>query len=182
MMKVTSWTACCPGGGGEVSERGGFPGLDGVQMGEALSRGEGGDGAGSEQRGAEVEAACDEAVEIAVVVVLVADYERVELAEGGDVGGEWFALVVGGGLGEPGVGEDAYVADLDELAGVRDAGDGQGCGHEGSSSSGWTWVLGWSYQVPSSVMAPSSSSGVSSWGRWPVRGSTVNADIAMAWA
>ena len=73
MTKVTSWTPCLPGvgGHGEVADRGGFPGFDDADVAETLVPRDGRDRAGADQRGVEVEAAGDEGVEVAVVVVLV---------------------------------------------------------------------------------------------------------------
>jgi hypothetical protein len=52
-----------------------------VQVGEAFGRSEGGDGAGAEQRGGRVDSVRDEGFEIAVVVVLVADEQRVDVTQ-----------------------------------------------------------------------------------------------------
>jgi hypothetical protein len=61
-----------------------------------------------------------ESIEVAVVVVLVADHDRVQVRQLLRLEGDRLALVVEGALGEPGVGEHGHAADLDQVAAVGD--------------------------------------------------------------
>jgi hypothetical protein len=69
-------------------------------------------------------------VEVAVVVVVVADDDRAEPREVGGAGdAARLALVVEGALREPGVGEERRLVEAEEDRGVHDALEGDG--HEG---------------------------------------------------
>jgi hypothetical protein len=68
--------------------------------------------------------------------MLVADHNGVDPAQVCDGRGDRLTVVVGRGLGEPRVGQDAGPADLDQLAGVADPGHRQGGAHDGFSLPG----------------------------------------------
>jgi hypothetical protein len=64
-----------------------------------------------------------ERLQVAVVVVLVADQHAVKPGKVGNADGDRLALVVAGPGAEPRVGQEGAPADLDQVAAVGDAGD-----------------------------------------------------------
>src|SRR5580693_3253091 len=82
------------------------------------------------RKGTSLSGVAAEGVEVAVVVVLVADHDGVQVRQLLRLEGDRLARVVQGPLGEPGVGEHGQAADLDQVAAVGDPGDGERLGHD----------------------------------------------------
>src|SRR5215470_10081856 len=116
----------------EVAGRGGLPRLDGADVAKPLAPRDGRHGTRPDQRDPEADAPAGQGVEIAVVVMLMADHDGVDAAQGLDGRGDRLTLVIGRSLGEPRVRQDPGPADLDQLAGMADPRHVQGGAHDGS--------------------------------------------------
>jgi hypothetical protein len=71
-----------------------------------------------------------EGFEVAVIVVLVADHDRVQVRQCLRLEGDRLARVVERLLAEPGVGEHGQAAELDQVAAVGDPGDDERLAHD----------------------------------------------------
>src|SRR6202035_5141774 len=103
------------GGGGDGDAAGVrlLPRGEGSDVGEAVLAGRFDDGFRDEQRDGLV-AVGGECLQVAMVVVLVADQDAVQPGQVGDGEGDRFALVVAGPGAEPGVGQEGAPAYLDQ--------------------------------------------------------------------
>jgi hypothetical protein len=117
------------GGDGDIADPGVLPGFQYPDVGEAVVFGLGGDRLRHDDRNARV-AIPGERVQVAVVVVLVGDDHAVEPGQPLHREGHRLTRVVGGGHGEPRVGEQPQAGDLEEVAAVPDSCHVQVCHRE----------------------------------------------------
>ena len=145
------------GGDGDVADLSVLPGFQHPDVGEAVVARLDGDRRWHHDRNAWF-AVAGQRVQVAVIVVLVGNDHAVELRQLLHREGYRLAGVVGGGHGEPRVGEQPLAGDLYEVAAVPDPGHVKVGHHRFSCRRD---VYAW----PRSQMSPSSSSGASTCGR-----------------
>jgi predicted RNA-binding Zn ribbon-like protein len=175
-------------GNGHIADLGVLPRIERGDVGESVPVRQAEDGRRNDHRNALVPER-SESVQVAVIVVGVADEHAVQVRQVGDADRDRFALVVGGFGAEPGVGQERTSADLDEMAAISDASvtairamaavllvnDRKQAVRACHRAAG-------PLAIPLSQIARRTWSGVSCCGAWPVSASSWNFAIGMALA